>query len=134
MPEIATTLYERLYPNEEDEEPVVESNVSSEPESKSRDQEVAELLSTTPRTKKKLTTLEMIKKDMNYFDGGGELSGRLLKLKGALASCQPTSVEVERAFSTSGLVVTRFRTRLNDDMINAICFLRSCLMNDTKYK
>ena len=31
-------------PNEEDEEPVVELNVSSEPESKSRDQEVAELL------------------------------------------------------------------------------------------
>ena len=78
--------------------------------------------------------MEMIRKDMNYFDGGGELSAKLLKLKGAIASCQPTSVEVERAFSASGLVVTRFRTNLKDDMINAICFLRSFLMNDTKYK
>ena len=44
----------------------------------------------------------------------------LAKLFRALKTIQPTSIEAERAFSTCGLFVTKLRTNLNDDTLNAL--------------
>ena len=41
-------------------------------------------------------------------------------LKGIVA----TSVESERVFSTVGNIVTKVRSRLNDDTVDALCFLK----------
>ena len=47
------------------------------------------------------------------------------KLKTALLSCVPTSVEPERCFSAAGLFVTKFRTNLKDDMLNQLIIVRA---------
>ena len=44
----------------------------------------------------------------------------LAKLFRALKTIQPTSIEAERAFSTCGLFVTKLRTNLKDDTLNAL--------------
>ena len=38
-----------------------------------------------------------------------------------LLSIPPTSVEAERAFSASGLICSRLRTRLGDETLDALC-------------
>ena len=43
-----------------------------------------------------------------------------------------TSVESERAFSASGMVVTKMRTSLDDNAVNMLCFLRSYLLHEKK--
>lgn len=42
-----------------------------------------------------------------------------------LLSIKPTSVESERAFSAAGQVCSKLRSRLNDDTLDTLCFLRS---------
>ena len=39
-----------------------------------------------------------------------------------LKPIQVTSAEAERSFSTSGLLVTKLRSRLNDETLNVLCF------------
>ena len=52
--------------------------------------------------------------------------GRYLQLVyDYLLSIPPTSVEAERASSASGLICSRLRTRLGDETLDALCFLRS---------
>ena len=52
----------------------------------------------------------------------------LQKLKNAICSMPPSSVETERTFSASGLFVTKLRTRMSDEMLNTLCILRAYLM------
>ena len=42
----------------------------------------------------------------------------------ALLTIRPTSVESERAFSSLGLFATRLRTRLSDESLDALVFMR----------
>jgi hypothetical protein len=51
-----------------------------------------------------------------------------------LMTIQPTSVDAERAFSDAGAVVTKFRTQLNDNTIDKLCFLRSYFKHDPNLK
>jgi hypothetical protein len=46
----------------------------------------------------------------------------------------PTSVDAERAFSDAGAVFTKFRTQLNDNTINKLCFVGSYFMHDPNLK
>ena len=57
------------------------------------------------------TTANLIKKEMQLFEAHpqDDMPPRLLKLKNALLSVVPTSVEPERCFSAAGLFVTKFR-------------------------
>lgn len=43
------------------------------------------------------------------------------------------SVDVERIFSSSGLVITKFRTNLNDKTIDSLLFLKHYFRNEHSY-
>ena len=76
-------------------------------------------------TAQKKTTLSMMKSEMKYFEASGELPPMLSKLHHDMSSIPVSSVEVERLFNAAGCFITRLRSRLNDEMIDAMCFLRS---------
>ena len=54
------------------------------------------------------------------------------QLQHAISSIPATSVEVERLFSAAGCFVTKLRTRLQDDMADTLCFLRSYFLKTWK--
>ena len=70
--------------------------------------------------------LQMIKLEMTLFEASvkRERPPALERLYRALTSLPPTSVEAERAFSSAGLFVTKIRSRLSDESIDCLCFLR----------
>ena len=68
---------------------------------------------------------EVIKQEMNLFEGTRKMPTQLELLFNALFSIPPTSVEAERAFSAAGLFVTKLRSCLSDKSLNALTFLRS---------
>jgi len=69
--------------------------------------------------------LKVIRQEMTLFENGGT-RGRYLQLAyDYIMSIPPTSVEAERAFSAAGIVCSRLRTRLGDETLDSLCFLRS---------
>lgn len=70
-----------------------------------------------------------IAQEVETFLSFGTLGNLLKKIHEILSSIKPTSVESERAFSSAGLFVTKIRSRLGDDSIDSLCFLKSYLMN-----
>ena len=56
--------------------------------------------------------------------GGATRGNHRQKSYDYIVSIQPTSVESERAFSAAGFSCSKNRTRLNDEMIDALSFLR----------
>ena len=69
---------------------------------------------------------ELIKQELNMFyqTGGKEKSKYLLALHESLAGIPPTIVEPERSFSATGLFATKIRSRLGDDSLDVLLFLR----------
>ena len=66
-----------------------------------------------------------IKAEMAVF-GSDRKRGRCLEqVYHYLMSILPTSVEAERAFSAAGVLCTKIRSRLGDDTLDTLCFLRS---------
>jgi len=60
---------------------------------------------------------QIVKKEMNLFEVTKKRSNNLEQLFCALITIKPTSVEPERAFSATGLFVTKLRNRLNDESV-----------------
>ena len=69
--------------------------------------------------------MKVICQEMTLFENGGNRGRYLQLVYDYLLSIPPTSVEAERAFSASGLICSRLRTRLGDETLDALCFLRS---------
>lgn len=65
------------------------------------------------------------KKEFDYFDRHHVRGPWLEKLFDALGSVQPTSTQSERNFSLSAAIVTKKRTKLSPELINALNFLKS---------
>lgn len=66
-----------------------------------------------------------IRKEISIFDDTG-FRGKYLELCYKYMLCiPPTSVEAERAFSTSGRLCSKIRSRLSDESINNLCFLNA---------
>ena len=63
-------------------------------------------------------------KEISLFEATKKRPDNLEKLYHALLTTKPTSEELERAFSTMGLFVTKLRNRLNDESIKALIFMR----------
>jgi hypothetical protein len=62
---------------------------------------------------------------MDYFEPvniRGKYLGRAFEY---LSTIQPTSVEIERAFSAAGLFCAKMRSRLSDETLDALCLLRA---------
>ena len=55
----------------------------------------------------------------------GDIPPLLNKLFNALQSIPPTSVESERAFSITGQFATKLRTKLADNTLNSLVFLKA---------
>lgn len=54
------------------------------------------------------------------------MKGKYLRLLyDYLITIKPTSAEAERAFSAAGYICSSIRSRLSDETVDSICFLRS---------
>ena len=107
------------------------------PMKKSRAERLDELLNNGKKREKVQPShniLNLIKKEMGVYETSeyGDLGNTLTKLRGALATIVPTSVEAERAFSAAGLFVTKLRTSMSDTMIDCLCFLRAHFLKQVK--
>ena len=58
---------------------------------------------------------QIVKKEMSLFEATKKRSNNLKKLFHALITIKPKSVEPEKAFSATVLIVTKYRNRLNDE-------------------
>ena len=70
------------------------------------------------------TSLSLLRKEMNLFEATKKLPESLRLVKDALETVSPTTVEVERSFSTSGNFVSKIRNRLGDKTIDTLQFLK----------
>lgn len=67
---------------------------------------------------------------MLLFENGGTRGDFLQRAYEFLMTIKPTSVESERAFSAAGLFATKIRSRLGDETLDALCFLKSYFKNN----
>ena len=71
-----------------------------------------------------------LKKELKLFEASGTQTQGIEILYNALLTIQPTSVESERVFSTTGTFVNKIRNRLSDETINALTVLKTyCFQN-----
>ena len=118
----------------DDNEP--HSSLSETRKSISLQEELQETLTAAfkePRDRKLTTnSLEaLIKKEMNLYESGGSKGELLQFVDNCLRSVVPTSVESERAFSAAGYLANKIRSRLADDSLDILCFLRSYFQNNS---
>lgn len=74
---------------------------------------------------KRLEIEHKLKEELQLFEEHG-IRGVHLKLAyECLLTIPPTSVESERAFSAAQHITTKIRSRLDDDTLDQICFLKS---------
>ena len=139
----AAELYDRLFSNpSEDEqnrdqsEPVrkrrriePEPEVSGDEEEKSIEERADEMLQMNEMgSGKKVSTLSLIKTEMGLFEKNPtDLHPMLKRLKNAVESCVPSSVEAERCFSSSSRSCSKFRTKLSDPMLSSMITVRAWL-------
>ena len=64
-----------------------------------------------------------IRKELENLSVSGK-TGMVAVAYSWLKGIVPTSVESERVFSTVGNIVTKVRSRLGDDTVDALCFLK----------
>ena len=76
--------------------------------------------------------LQEVKREFAIFENSGQRPSMIDKVFHAIQSVPPTSVEAERAFSAAGLFITKIRSRLGDNAIDKLCFLRQFLLKQNK--
>ena len=74
--------------------------------------------------------LQTIKKEMELFESGGSRGCNLQFVYEVLLNIKPTSVKSERVFSTSGNFCSKLRSRLGDDSLSKICYLKSYFLTN----
>lgn len=67
----------------------------------------------------------VINAKLQLFEINGTKGPHLTFIYTSMMSIPGTSVESERAFSSAGYFCTKFRSRLSDDTLDVLCFLRS---------
>jgi hypothetical protein len=106
---------------EEDVNVVVEySDMKSETDLKS---ELAKAISTStakPKSGQADKIFSSLKKEISLYEATCILTPNLKLLLDVLLTIRPTSTQNERKFSTSGIFVTKQRSRLSDTAINAL--------------
>lgn len=69
--------------------------------------------------------MSTIRKECSLFETNGTRGYYLTKVYNFLRSVPPTSVEAERAFSAAGYIQNKLRSRLGDESIDSLLFLRA---------
>jgi hAT family C-terminal dimerisation region len=94
---------------------------------------VAQSASTKPieneTTGKSTEISKMLTQEMNFLEKTKTLGPHLQKIYNMLITIKSSSVESERAFSSSAHIVTKIRCRLQDRTLDLLCFLRSLIRN-----
>lgn len=78
---------------------------------------------------KKSSLKSAVRSEIKFRDEGGSRGPLLESIYKAVMCIPPTSVAAERAFSVAGLFSTKIRSRLNDETLDTLCFLRSQFKN-----
>lgn len=76
----------------------------------------------------------MIKDEIRNFKKTNQRGMYLEFVFELLKGIKPSTVDVERVFSSCGLIVTKLRTRLSDSTIDHYLFLRYYFLNLDRYK
>ena len=63
-------------------------------------------------------------KEIAFFIAGKEKTTALKHVYDALLVIPPTSVEAERVFSAGGLYLTKLRSRMSDETLDKLIFLK----------
>lgn len=71
----------------------------------------------------------LIKIEMALFENGGLRGKYLQKAYDRLITIPPTSVESERVFSSAKYMCNHLRSRLSDETMDTLSFLRSHYLN-----
>lgn len=82
----------------------------------------------TTHTTRRVTEVSdesLLKKEMALFETGGSRGKMLEQAYQMLKSIPPTSVEAERAFSCANQFCSKLRSKLSDDTLNYLVFLKS---------
>ena len=69
--------------------------------------------------------LNIVRKEMAYFKEQNIKRKYLNKPQKYISTVRPTSAESDRTFSAAGLIGTRYRSSLNDEILNIMYFLRA---------
>ena len=90
-------------------------------------QSVASTSASVPQTPKAVHDGDknLLASIMAVYESTGKRGRCLQQVYEYLLACPPTSVEAERAFSAAGILCTKLRTRLDDNTLDTLCFLRS---------
>lgn len=67
---------------------------------------------------------KIIKQEMNLYENSSSRGCILEKTYKKLLTIPPTSIEPERAFSTSSYLCNKMRSMLSDETLEALLFLR----------
>ena len=84
---------------------------------------VLSLLSTPGNIEKDIT--QAIKTEKQLFASNGNRGHCLQKAYEYLMTIPATSIEAECAFSAAGVICTKLHSRLGDESIHNLCFLRT---------
>jgi len=82
-----------------------------------------------PKTHIETNLIKIIRKELNLFENGGTRGHHLELAFKYLMSIPPTSIESERAFSAAAYIGNKLRSRLGDETLDALLFLRSYFQN-----
>ena len=85
---------------------------------------ISQKLSAIPKILTPNNIEKIVKREMYIFEAEGKRGTNLELANEHLKTIRPTSVESERAF-----LCTIIRSRLNDDTLDALCFLRAYFQN-----
>ena len=106
------------------------SNIKSESDLKSELAKAISISISKPSSMQADKIFASLRKEMSLYEATHSLTPNLKMLLDALIKIRPTSTQNERNFSTSGIFVTKQRSRLSDRAINALCFLKFHFKND----
>ena len=102
---------------------------SGETEEKDFYEEYAKTLEKFDSDAQSLPCKPGMNKELKYFEETGNRCSNIKNLHKSMLTIQATSVQAERGFSASGLFLTKLRTSLSEDTLDALCFLRDYFNN-----
>ncbi|CAB3232768.1 unnamed protein product [Arctia plantaginis] len=131
--------YNRLYPAittlTENESGVVVEVSPSEPEPESFEIQLGKAIKgieTNEEASAVALSKSIVKKELLLFEQTGKRSPNLESMYKALLSVKPTTTKNERVFSISGNIVNKIRNHLSDEATNALVFLKTYFIRQSK--
>ena len=92
-------------------------------------------LETTPKSyDNSLQSKKTLQKEMSLFENTNQRGESLAFLHLTLKNISPSSVACEQGFSLAGNIITKSRSRLNDQTIDDLCFEKSYYLKEHFYK